>query len=234
MIDSSRKYKHLFFDLDRTLWNFDRNSTEAILELFEYHQLDGKLQVGFDDFLKLYKIKNDELWVQYRNGKVQKDELRQQRFYRSFMAFGYDNAPLALQFNNDYVMASSSKKNLLEGANEMLDYLSKDYHLHIITNGFQEAQYRKLENCNIRNYFDAVVVSDGLGFKKPDQRIFHHAMKMANAKNANSLMIGDDYASDILGAKNVGIDQVYIDIERNNNKEATYTISKLIELKDIL
>src|SRR5690554_4936590 len=131
----NKKYKHLFFDLDRTLWDFERNSEEAIEELFESYQLAEKLQTSFQDFLKIYKQKNEELWSLYRAGEVKKDKLRQERFDRSFRVFGYSNPRLALKFNDDYIHLSSSKTNLIPYTREVLSYLNDRYYLHIITNG---------------------------------------------------------------------------------------------------
>ncbi|MEQ8910615.1 MAG: YjjG family noncanonical pyrimidine nucleotidase [Vicingaceae bacterium] len=227
-------YQHLFFDLDRTLWDFERNSAEAIEELFYYHKMDKKLGVEFPEFFKVYSFINDELWAQYRKGDVVKDELRQQRYLLSFQHFGYDDAPLALQFNDEYVSTSSSKIHLLPNTLEVLDYLYNKYNLHIITNGFVEAQNVKLDNCNIRKFFKTIIISDGMGFRKPDKRIFHHAMKEAGAKSANSLMIGDDYGPDVIGAKAVGMDQVYLCPKPEAGQIATFTISNLKELKQIL
>lgn len=230
----AKNYKHLFFDLDRTLWDFERNSAEAIEELFYKHKLDRKLSVGFPDFFKVYSFINDELWAQYRKGEVVKDELRQQRYLLSFQHFGYDDAALALQFNDEYVSSSSSKTHLLPNAREVLEYLKQRYSLHLITNGFVEAQNVKLDNCNIRKYFSAIIISDGMGFRKPDKRIFHHAMKEAGAKSADSLMIGDDYGPDVIGAKAVGMDQIYLCPEPLSGQIATFTIAELKDLLDIL
>lgn len=229
-----KKYEHLFFDIDRTLWDFERNSEEAIEELFIGHQMAEKLQADFNAFLKVYKQKNEELWGLYRQGKVQKNELRQERFNRAFETFGFSNPKLALQFNDDYVHTSSSKTNLLPHAKEILAYLDGKYRLHVITNGFVEAQNAKLDNCDLRKHFQEIIISDGLGFKKPDKRIFHHAMKRAEAKSANSLMVGDDYGPDVLGAKAVGMDQVYLTENVEEVNEATYTIQTLADLKEII
>tara|TARA_B100000965_G_scaffold339832_1_gene307695 strand:- start:843 stop:1541 length:699 start_codon:yes stop_codon:yes gene_type:complete len=229
-----KKYQHLFFDLDRTLWDFERNSAEAIEDLYKKHKMEEKLKVSFPEFFKVYSLVNDELWAQYRKGDVVKDELRQQRYLLSFQHFGYDDAPLALLFNDEYVATSSSKTHLLPHAIEVLEYLNEEYDLHVITNGFVEAQNVKLDNCDIRKYFKAIIISDGMGFRKPDKRIFHHAMKEAGAKSANSLMIGDDYGPDVLGAKAVGMDQVYLCADTKAGQKATYIISDLLELKSFL
>lgn len=229
-----KKYKHLFFDLDRTLWDFDKNSEEAIRDLFDQHNLSTKLNVEFDGFYEVYHQINHDLWDSYRKGEVTKDELRLRRFHYSLQKFGYDDAVFALSFNDNYVSLCSSKSNLIPGSREILDYLKPNYKLHVITNGFVEAQQVKITNSGLNQYFDAVIVSDGLGFRKPDKRIFDYAFAQAEAKPEESIMIGDDYGPDVLGAKAVGMDQVYFTKELQANEEATFVIHSLLELKSIL
>lgn len=229
-----KKYKHLFFDLDRTLWDFDTNSKEAIEDLFARHLLQKALGTNFEEFYKEYLSINHELWSLYRMERIEKDELRLQRFHQTFRHFGYNNPKLALEFNDDYVSLCSSKSNLIPNTIEVLDYLKPKYALHIITNGFIEAQEIKLKNSGLNYYFDEVIVSDGLGVKKPDSKIFHYAMEKANATPEESLMIGDDYGPDIMGAEAVGMDQVFFTKEKKKNQPATFTILDLLELKEIL
>lgn len=229
-----KKYKHLFFDLDRTLWDFDKNSKEAICDLYQKHGLKSKLEVGFDEFFIEYKGINHELWAVYRMGQITKDELRLQRFHNTFREFNYNNPVLALSFNDDYVSLCSSKTNLIPHALEVLDYLKPNYVMHIITNGFVEAQQVKMDKSGLAYYFEEVIVSDGLGYKKPDKRIFEHAMKLAGATPENSIMIGDDYGPDVLGAKAMGIDQVYFTKELLKYEKATFVIESLLDLKKVL
>ncbi|MBL4710752.1 MAG: YjjG family noncanonical pyrimidine nucleotidase [Flavobacteriales bacterium] len=229
-----KKYKHLFFDLDRTLWDFDRNSEEAICDLFNKHGLQLKLKVKFDVFYKEYKGKNHELWSVYRMGQITKDELRLQRFHHTFREFSYNDPVFALKFNDDYVALCSSKSNLMPYALEILDYLKPNYTMHIITNGFVEAQQVKIDKSGLDYYFNEVVVSDGLGYKKPDRRIFDYAMRVAGAKVDESIMIGDDYGPDIMGAKAVGMDQVFLTKKAEKNQGSTFVIHSLLDLKKIL
>ena len=229
-----KKYKHLFFDLDRTLWDFDTNSKEAITDLFSRHLLSEKLDVNFESFFREYLSVNHELWSLYRMEKIDKDELRLQRFHQTFRHFGYNNPKLALEFNDDYVSSCSSKSNLMPNTIEILDYLKPKYTLHVITNGFIEAQGVKMKNSGLNYYFNEVIISDGLGVKKPDSKIFHYAMEKAGATSAESLMIGDDYGPDIMGAKAVGMDQVFFTEKIKKDQPATFTISSLLELKEIL
>lgn len=225
-----KKYKHLFFDLDRTLWDFEKNSTETITDLHSSLELEKRNVAEASEFLRIYKIKNQELWMQYRHGKISKDKLRQERFHQAFLHFELNDPELALHFNDKYVEMCSSKPHLLPGTMDVLNYLDDKYFLHIITNGFIEAQAVKMKSTGLENYFKEVIVSDGLGYRKPDKRIFHHAMKLAGANQRDSLMIGDDYEADILGAKNIGMDQVYLRPETSPSKEATFEIAELKEL----
>lgn len=227
-------YQHIFFDFDRTLWDFEKNSEVALLRLYQKYGLEEKLKAGFQKFLASYRIQNELLWNDYRLGLVAKDELRQARFLNAFKQFGLIDKELALQFNDDYVLCASSQTHLIPGAREILDYLYPNYQLHIITNGFLEAQETKLDKCDLRKYFKQIIISDGLGFKKPDRRIFEYAMKLANAKAENSIMVGDDYVPDVIGAKSVGMDQVYLEWIQVEDNQANFTIHHLLELKEIL
>lgn len=229
-----KQYKHIFFDLDRTLWDFERNSYETIHDLFYSLGIDRMTNVQVEAFIKTYKLKNAALWDEYRNGLISKNELREQRFSQALMACDIDDSKLGLEFNDQYVQMCSSKPNLVANAMEVLQYLKPKYTLHIITNGFVEAQGVKIKNSGLEKFFDVVVISDGLGFKKPDKRIFYHALKLANANQKESIMIGDDYGPDVIGAKEIGMDQVYFTQSLKGNETATHVISDLIELKTIL
>ncbi len=228
------KYEHLFFDLDRTLWDFEKNSMETISELFIEYELQNALETDFDTFYSRYKLNNERLWAEYREGTIDKFQLRLLRYHQTFKEFKLEDEVFALKFNDRYVETCSSKKGLIPHSLEVLDYLNPKYKLHIITNGFVEAQKVKISKSGIAKYFDQIIVSDGLGYRKPDPRIFRHAMKIANAKSANSLMIGDDYVPDVIGAKNVGMDQIFFNREKKGNYEATFVINSLKELKEIL
>ena len=229
-----KSYKHIFFDLDRTLWDFDKNSEESISDLFSKHKLELKLQVDFPVFFKEYVIKNHELWAMYRKGKVTKDELRLRRFHHTFQRFNLNDPDFALQFNDEYIKLCSSKSNLIPNTLEVLDYLKPMYKLHIITNGFIEAQELKIKNSGLSAYFENVIVSDGMGFTKPDKRIFYHALDEAKANPEDSIMIGDDYGPDIEGARAVGMDQIFFTKELTKNQEATYVVNDLIEIKKVI
>jgi len=231
----SLKYKSIFFDLDRTLWDFDRSALMAFEEIFEKHKL---LQLGVpsvSEFLKSYTIHNEELWAKYRVGEITKERLRGLRFYLTLNDFEINNEKLAESIGHDYVTISPLKVSLFPNAIEILEYLKPGYRLYLITNGFSEVQTTKLEVSGLGRYFDKVITSEEAGCKKPDRRIFEYAIKKTGAITEYSIMIGDDPDVDILGAKNFGMDQVLFDpFSKYAQNGSTYYISDLIELKEIL
>ena len=228
------RYEHIFFDLDRTLWDFEKNSSEALSELLKkYYDLTG----GIDEkkFIAYYQHINELLWDDYRKGFVTKEGLRFQRFYKTFLEFGIDNAELSEKMNNEYVNVSVLKTHLYSHTHEALTYLSSKYNLHIITNGFEETQYHKINNCKLSNYFKNVITSEQAGEKKPHRKIFEYALKTAGAKRQRSLMIGDHIEVDIIGARRVGIDQIFVNHHNiPHNEKITYEVGALSELIKLL
>ncbi len=229
-----KKYSHIFFDLDRTLWDFDRNSRETLTELFFRHNLDGTIDDP-GDFVEIYHTVNLELWDLYRRGQMTKDVLRTKRFMISFKHFGIFDDELAAVFGDDYLEISPTKTILVPHTKEILDYLLPRYKLHIITNGFQSTQQVKLKNCRIDKYFASMTTSEAVGHNKPRPEIFHRALSAANARKAESIMIGDDLQVDILGAKQYGIDQVFLNRDDVvHSEEITHEIESLAEIEKIL
>lgn len=224
-------YKHVFFDLDHTLWDFDRNSEETLTELFFEFELDRLLRIKVDSFLKSYGKVNRTMWSQYNTKSITKEQMREQRFSLVFRDFGIVNNELALRVNDEYLRICPTKPHLLPGTVELLDHVSKNYSCHIITNGFEETQYRKLKNSGLGNYFENVFTSESTGFTKPDRRIFHKALGTSNAKPGDSLMVGDNLSTDIRGAKSMKIDQVYCNFNGYYHKQSpTFEVQNLGEL----
>ena len=230
-----KSYKHIFFDLDHTLWDFETNVQEAMYEVITLHGIATKVG-NFSAFYVEYRKHNNRLWASYRNGKIKKDELSWKRFDITLRRFGVKDTDLAKQIACDFLNNSATKTQLFPKSIQTLQYLKeKDYKLHIITNGFVETQYKKLKNSKIIDFFDAIITSEEAGAMKPDARIFYHALQKAQAERNNSLMIGDDPLSDIQGAKNVGIDQVLFNPQRINYKvKSTFHIFQLNQLTSIL
>ncbi|OFX90106.1 MAG: noncanonical pyrimidine nucleotidase, YjjG family [Bacteroidetes bacterium GWF2_33_16] len=228
------KYKHIYFDLDRTLWDFDNNARETFIEIYNKRNLNSIFN-SFDAFYNTYNKYNDLLWKDYRDGKIEKSELRWKRFALTLEEFGVIDNELAKHIGEDYVLISPTKKQLFPFTHETLSYLKEKYKLYIITNGFSEIQFIKLVNSNLDKYFTHVFTSEEAGAQKPSPIIFEHALKIANAEINECLMIGDDLETDILGARNMGIDQVYFNTDKVRHNEAiTYEISSLNELKGFL
>lgn len=223
---------HLFFDLDRTLWDFDTNSRLALSEIFQTKDLQAILGVGFDEFYQTYVIENEKCWDDYRIGAMSKEVLRFERFLRTIQRFDQNQKALAVEMGDMYVATSPLKTALMEGTKEVLSTLqARGYRMHIITNGFEEIQHIKLKNTGIDHYFEEIITSERAGVKKPHQQIFHHSLKLAKASPNDSVMIGDDLPVDILGAKAVGMKQVYFNPKAApHQEEITKEIQSLKEM----
>ncbi len=229
------QYKHIFFDLDNTLWDFERNSTETLNELYHKHSLHTLGVPSSELFIRTYQERNIMMWEQYRLGKIDKDTLRNKRFAFTFWDLGLDVDLVPQALADEYLLISPKKNHLFPHAHEVLAYLHGKYTLHIITNGFVEAQYIKLDSADLSKYFDEVIISEHTGFKKPDVNIFYHAAEKAKAKANECLMIGDGLEVDIMGARNAGWDAVYFNPNKIPHREnVTHEIVSLDELKNFL
>jgi len=229
------KYKHLFFDLDRTLWDFEKNSEEVFHDMYRVLKLKRNGVKDFDEFFTTYRSVNHDLWDLYREGKIDKEFLNYQRFYQTLFEFGIENKELAEEMGKKYVEWSPMKKQLFPGTYELLDYLKPKYHLHIITNGFEEVQTVKLRESNLEQYFEQVIISETTPVKKPHPKIFKYSMHLAEAKVEDSLMIGDDINTDIKGAAGVGMDQIWTNFTNDKSDfKPTFEVKSLLEIKDIL
>lgn len=230
----TKKYKHVYFDLDRTLWDFESNAEETFEEIYDKYKLDT-IFPKFDSFHETYKKHNQRLWKAYRDGKLKKAILRNKRFELTLEEYGNTDPSLAKKIGDDYITLSPTKTRLFPGAQEILEYLYQKYNLYIITNGFNEVQFAKLKNCGIDNYFKSVFTSEDAGAQKPHKEIFQHALKNVNAKKSESIMIGDDLESDIQGAMNFGLDQIFFNPNGNPHAlKPSYEIRQLEEIKTIL
>ncbi|MCD6068809.1 MAG: yfnB [Bacteroidetes bacterium] len=227
--------QHIFFDLDNTLWDFETNSQTVLNGLITTYGIDKKCQCSAASFLKTYVLVNEDLWVRYRQHLITKEELRSSRFYNTMLYFGYDDKELGLVLEKEYIDHSPYQKTLFPGTLEILDYLGKKYKLHIITNGFAEIQHIKLKNCAIDRYFSEIVISEEVGFNKPDKRIFDKAIERAVTKHEHSLMIGDDWHADVEGASAAGIKSIFFNPRKKPfNTNQTAEIFSLEELMKLL
>lgn len=210
--------KHLFFDLDRTLWDFEKNSKKALQYLFESLNLSAKI-AHFNHFHHTYKRINADLWKKYGKGKINKTELRDARFIETLKFHDIHDEKLANELSNGYIEVSPRQTELFPNTIETLHELQKmGYQMHIITNGFQEVQYIKLEESKLTPFFQHIICSEEVGFTKPDPRVFHYAMHLAKTTSQGSVMIGDDREVDIFGAMQVGMQAVLFDPENQYAK----------------
>ena len=229
-------YKDLFFDLDHTLWDFETNSKETIQELYATHHLAELGIVDFDGFYSTYSAHNHRLWDRYTKGFIKQEELRWKRVYLSLLDFKVANEPLAKEMSQAYLEILPNKKHLFPYTIEILEYLKqKDYKMHLITNGFESVQFKKIKNSGLQDYFIEVITSEASNSLKPQKEIFEYALKNANATVAESIMIGDNESADIQGGINMGMDTIFVNhIQVVPTIPATYTITHLKELETIL
>ena len=228
-------YKDLFFDLDHTIWDFELNSKETLWDLHLKYELEAKGINNFDEFYSIYSVHNHKLWDRYSKGFIKQEELRWKRIYLSLLDYKIADEALSKEMSVDYLTILPDKKNLFPYTIEILEYLkSKDYSMHLITNGFESVQFKKIKNSNLADYFTQVITSEASNSLKPNKEIFEYALKVSNANVETSIMIGDNEDADIQGAINVGMDSIFVNhLQIQPTVPATHTITHLKELENI-
>lgn len=222
---------NIFFDLDHTLWDFEKNSALTFEKIF----LKNNIDVGLNDFLKVYIPINLYYWKLYREERVSKPELRYQRLRKAFDELNFSITDSAINLlSEDYIKNLSAFNHVFPGTFEMLDYLHPNYRLHIITNGFEEIQEKKMESSNIRDYFEIIINSEMAGVKKPNPKIFRLALDEAKVQPQNALMIGDSLEADIIGAKNLGFHVLHFNSHGEPEHKICEIINELHEIKRFL
>lgn len=225
------KISDVFFDLDHTLWDFEKNSALAIETIFKKHAIDVDLNL----FLIHYVPINIKYWELYRVDEITQYELRLGRLKDTFVLLNYEIDDEKILFlSEEYIEYLPKFNHLFDGAIAILDYLKSKYNLHIITNGFQEIQGNKLRNSNIGHYFKTITNSESAGVKKPNPKIFEHAVAFANTKKEHSIMIGDCIEADVNGALNFGMDAILFNIDPSKIHINIKQVSHLLELKNYL
>lgn len=228
-------YKHLFFDLDHTIWDFDKNAEETLHELYHSYNLRELGLPSADLFIEIYTRNNHQLWADYHIGKISKQTLRETRFSKTFIDMGVSPDRIPHRLEDDYVNICPTKTNLFPLAHETLSYLKDKYTLHLISNGFKESTEMKISKTGLKVYFSNVVISEIVGFNKPDRAIFDYALNVAEADISESIMIGDSIEADIRGAQAYGIKAIYFNpagVEKPEDVE--HQITCLSELMSIL
>lgn len=223
-----KNIKHVFFDLDHTLWDFDKNSALTFNKIFELHKMD----IDANQFLSMYEPINLNYWKLYREEKIDKSNLRYKRLKDTFDAISFEISDDTInQLSEDYITYLSTFNHLFEGTFDILNHLKEHYQLHIITNGFDEAQQKKMDNSNISQYFKTVTNSEIAGVKKPNPIIFKYALDIAQAKPHESVMIGDNIEADVLGALDMGFDAILFNYHNHNPEPHIKTVNALLDIK---
>lgn len=228
-------YKHLFFDLDHTLWDFNSNARLTLEELYQGMELRSLGILDFELFYTTYLSHNDKLWEKYRNGTIKVDELRWKRMWYTLIDFKIGDEKLARDMGFRFLQLLPTRTLLFPHTIDCLDYLTnKGYSLHMITNGFEETQHSKLKHSGIASYFIEVITSEGSNSIKPNKEIFEYAFMKTKAHPHESIMIGDNIEVDIQGAMNAGIDQVFVNHTCIDCPiRPTYMVHSLKELEKI-
>lgn len=229
------KYKHIFFDLDHTLWDFDTNAKETLTEIYSIFELEKKSIFPFEEFYEKYLHHNEILWDRYHKGFITADDLKWKRMWRTLLEFKIGDEQLAKQISAKFLELLPIKKNLFPYTHEILDYLvTKKYQLHLITNGFEKTQWSKLNNSDLGKYFGQVITSEASNSIKPKKEIFDFALLKTGAVLEESIMIGDNLDADIQGAMNAGMDTIFVNhINELTELKPTYIIYHLKELETI-
>lgn len=225
-----KQYKHLLFDLDHTLWDFDANCKETLHELYAAYQLKELGVPARSIFYKEYMVVNNDLWGKYNNNQVTKQEMRNQRFNRVLAQFGITNHELGVQLEDEYLDRCPRKPTLVSGTIPLLDKVKSGYELSIVTNGFDTTQSIKMKASGLEPYFNRVFTSESTGYKKPNPLFFDHVLDQLDAQPAQCLVIGDNPSSDIKGARHAGIDSLWVNLQGFKRSErATYYADDLKE-----
>lgn len=223
---------HVFFDLDHTLWDYDRSSKETLLEIYEQFGVSG-FSVPEKKFINTFYTVNDGLWHRYNIGEIDRDYIKQNRFKTIFERLNVDPS-IAGEASKYFLNNCSSKPYLMPDALTALNYLAPKYDLHIITNGFLDAQTNKIKNSGIDKYFSTMATSECANSRKPSKEIFEYALTKASASREGSIMIGDNPKTDISGAREFGLKTILYDPSQKRRSLADFSISSLYELLKLL
>lgn len=229
------KYKHLFFDLDHTLWDYDVNAAAALTDLHEKYDLHRKSGFTAAQLITNFFKVNYALWDDFNIGAIDKEDIRKFRFPKIYDALGVSHDHIPLNIELEYVDLCPTKKATFPMAHEVLSFLKGKFAIHVITNGFKEIQTRKIASASLSSFFTEIITSESAGYRKPDPRVFDFALAKAGASKQESIMIGDNLATDISGAKNAGMDQVYFNPDgKSHEEDVTYEIQSLGQLMELL
>jgi putative hydrolase of the HAD superfamily len=228
------KIRNLFFDLDDTVWAFSLNARDSMEEVYRECSYDRFFR-SFEHFYTLYSARNVELWREYGEGRITKDELNRERFFYPLRQVGMDDEVLSRRFAERFFALVPTKTKLMPHAREALEYLAPRYNLYILSNGFRELQAHKMRSAGVDGYFRKIILSEDIGVLKPHAEIFHFALSATQSQIGESLMIGDSWENDIVGARGVGMRQAFYDPNGRADLpfQPTYHIHSLLELTEL-
>ncbi len=229
------RYKNLFIDLDDTLWDTYHNNKECLEEVYTDYHFE-RYYASFEVFYDIYTPNNMRLWEQYRNNEIDRQTLIIERFRYVLRPLGIEKVEDVLKVNNDFLQRTTTKTKLIPGSIDLLEYLRPSYKMYILSNGFREVQFKKLTNSGLAKYFERMILSEDANIQKPHKEIFDFALKTTNSRRNETLMIGDSWDADIVGARNAKMDQLWLNPEKLPAKgfTPTFTVSSLAEIKSIL
>ena len=229
------RYKNLFIDLDDTIYDFSSASREAFMETYELLHYDRFFD-SFNHYYSIYEPYNLELWHIYGEGKITKEELNKRRYSYPLEVVGIKDQELADTFCREALGRIPTKNRLIDGAIELLEYLRPKYNMYILSNGFKELQSHKMRTAGIDKYFDALILSEDIGVNKPNRELYEYALEKTGSKLEESIMIGDMFETDIVGAANIGMKQIYFNPKKKESHTfaPTYMVTELLQIKDIL
>ena len=231
-----KKIKHIFFDLDNSLWDTDRNSKLTLQQMYKETEVEEKHKVGFSDFFNDYYHRNEELWILYRQNKVNKQDILDQRFRKTFERFGITDSSIYSYFDDHFLEKVVQNNNLVDNTVETLEYLKgKGYELHVVSNGFIQQTQRKVNGTQIKEYVTTVTSGEEINKRKPAKEVFELGLQKANAKAEESSFIGDDWEADAIGSEKAGMFPIFFDYKKEEKyKQNGFPIIKdLLELKSI-
>ncbi len=231
-----KEYKHLFFDLDHTLWDFDTNAKHALTDIYAEFALQEIVTGPFEDFYKKYLHHNEILWARYHNGFINAEDLKWKRMWRTLLDFKIGDEKLARGLSARFLEVLPTKKAVFPHTMEILQYLTdRKYTIHLITNGFEKTQWSKLASSGMTHFFTHMITSETSNSLKPKKEIFEYALNKSSALLHESIMIGDNLEADIQGAINAGMDCVYVNhISAAPSSLPTHTITHLQQLESLL
>lgn len=229
------KYKNVFFDLDDTLWATLRNSRETFRQMYEEFHYEQYFH-SFESFFEIYQTRNLQLWDAYDDGKMTKEELNKERFYHPLKKVGVYDEALAERFAKRFFQIIPTKTGVMPYAKELLDYLSPQYNLYILSNGFREIQEHKMKSAGLDHYFNDIILSDDIQVNKPHPELYQYAFSTTHSSPDDSIMVGDSWKNDIIGARNVNLQQIYYNVEGRIDfpVQPTYVVKSLKEIESIL